>query len=262
MSNLIFIGSWLLVALIIATSFWFSRYIGRAVERPARRWLPDGKGDAVVLVARLLIVYAVSQYAVTLLALQADTLVVLIAAAVTAVISLSLQTAVGNLINGIVVRSREIFRIGDHVNIGGGLRGKVIGYDFFALWLASVDNETISIPWTKIIEQVVLNESLAGLKPIECPVPLSATIDITQALARLQEVATEFQTQEQTRWPAKLQKKVLDAPVPYPYVVYRTMKTDGREAYVYALVNIYDDRLLDQERSKLLVMLDLGLQDV
>lgn len=257
---LVSVGSWLLFAGAIAGGWWVTGQIAEWVMCPVRR-LYNRPLTLVTTFLRLVLAYIVATIAATLLHLQTNTIIILLAAAITAVISLSAQNAAGNVISGLVVRSRKLLNEGEQVMVAD-IRGHVAGMDFFGITLVTPDHESITVPWSLIDSSVIINESRLGLHPLEIFIPIPGSPDLERAYQIIGEVVAVAQTRLTAQWPARIKRSYensLVAGVRYPYVVWREFGSDSTNFFGYLMTATMDDRLMDQEVSEIKAQLYAAL---
>lgn len=114
--------------------------------------------------------------------------VIALASVLTLAISLSLQTALSNLIGGFTLLNTKPFRIDDYVEIGGQAGTvKQIGLTYTRL--LTPDGKTISMPNSTVVAADVVNYTLEGIRRVDISVDVSYNTDTDAVLDALLEAA-------------------------------------------------------------------------
>lgn len=246
------VARWIVVALLAGTSFILAGYIAKAVIYPFSGFVSDGRRYAFVMAARLIALYIAIDLSISIMSIEGGTALVLIAAAAAAVISLSSQSMIGNVIAGIVIQTRGIIRKGDFVALQG-MRGKVQDWDLYSLHLLTVDNSNVFMSWSVVADSIIENESTDPYTPIEVIIPIPGDVDVKDIYTILQKCALE---QQLKIW-KELSEDGVDgmreyahiSGVSYPYVVFREVGGDAVFFHMYILADDQDDRRLDMIHS-------------
>ena len=246
--------SWVAVILSIIATWSLSKYLTNLILLPFV-FLQNGRRDAIQLALRVGILYGVATWVIGYLALEASTIIILIAAGGAAVISLSSQGLIATVIAGIMVQSRKIIHKGDFVTIAG-MRGEVYEWDFYALSLRTVDGTHVFINWSVVADAIVENDSTTKFTPVEVILPIPITVDIAQAKDIIAGIIMKYQKWVFDRW----SKTDLDlyhhlvkrSSIHYPYIVLRSIADDMATYHAFVLVDDQDDRHLDIIHSDIL----------
>lgn len=114
--------------------------------------------------------------------------VIALASVLTLAISLSLQTALSNLIGGFTLLNTKPFRIDDYVEIGSQAGTvKQIGLTYTRL--LTPDGKTISMPNSVVVAADVVNYTLEGIRRVDVAVDVSYNTDTDAVLDALLEAA-------------------------------------------------------------------------
>ena len=114
--------------------------------------------------------------------------VIALASVLTLAISLSLQTALSNLIGGFTLLNTKPFRIDDYVEIGSQAGTvKQIGLTYTRL--LTPDGKTISMPNSVVVAADVVNYTLEGIRRVDISVDVSYNTDTDAVLDALLEAA-------------------------------------------------------------------------
>lgn len=102
-------------------------------------------------------------------------------------IALGLQNALSSLTNGVLLIFTKPFKAGDFVSIGG-TDGTVKEIKLFSVQLTTVDNLTIIIPNSEVLNSKITNYSNISLRRMDIIVPVSYDSDIDKVKAVVMEV--------------------------------------------------------------------------
>lgn len=116
-------------------------------------------------------------------------------------ISLGLQNTLSSLTNGIVLIFTKPFKAGDFVDIGG-TSGTIKEIKLFSVKLVTVENITVVIPNSTVLNSVITNYSKLPSRRIELVVPLSYSVDIDQVKDVINNII-------------KNDKRILEEPIPF-----------------------------------------------
>lgn len=92
-------------------------------------------------------------------------------------VSLGLQNTLSSLTNGIVLIFTKPFVAGDFVDIGG-TSGTVKEIKLFSVKLVTVNNITVIIPNSTVLNSVLINYSRLPVRRLDLVVPVSYTADV------------------------------------------------------------------------------------
>ncbi len=115
--------------------------------------------------------------------------VVALASVLTLAISLSVQTALTNLIGGFTLLSTKPFASGDFVEIAGQ-SGTVQEIGLTYTKLTTADNKTISIPNRSVVAAQIVNYTVAGTRRVDVAVSASYDAPVETVLEALIEAGT------------------------------------------------------------------------
>lgn len=247
------IVKWMALLIVILIVNYISSILVPLIFRPFN--IREGKKEALKLATRVVFIYLGFNYGLQLLELQTNSIVILIAAGAAAVVSLSSQNTIANIISGIITQGRHIFVRGDFINVAG-VYGEVINWDLFSLQLKTVDNSVIIIPWAIIADSIVENNSTTILTPVEIIVPIPGEFDIYQAKEVILNVGELWQkhmvnnlTEDDLHTYNAVLKDCL-----YPYIVFRKVDSSSLNYHLFVLSNTQDDRELDKIHSDILMV--------
>lgn len=116
------------------------------------------------------------------------TSVIAIASVATLAVSLALQTAVSNVVGGLVLLSNHPFVSGDFVEIAGQ-SGTVLEVGMTYTKLQTPDCKIVSLPNSTIMGAQIVNYTAAGMRRVELSVAVSYDDDVDAVLEALKEVA-------------------------------------------------------------------------
>lgn len=116
-------------------------------------------------------------------------------------ISLGLQNTLSSLTNGIVLIFTKPFKAGDFVDIGG-TSGTIKEIKLFSVKLVTVENITVVIPNSTVLNSVIINYSKLPSRRIELTVPVSYSVDIDQVKDVINNIV-------------KNDKRILEEPLPF-----------------------------------------------
>ena len=142
--------------------------------------------------------------------------VVALASVLTLAVSLSVQTALTNLIGGFTLLSTKPFASGDFVEIAGQ-SGTVQEIGLTYTKLTTADNKLVSIPNSAVTAAQIVNYTATGTRRIDITVSASYQSPIDGVLAALRQAGAEVPT-------------VLESPAPFAAV-----KNYGDNAIEYVL---------------------------
>lgn len=92
-------------------------------------------------------------------------------------ISLGLQNTLSSLTNGIVLIFTKPFKSGDYVNIGG-TEGTIKEIKLFSVKIVTLENITIIIPNSTVLNSVITNYSKLPSRRIEIKIPVAYDSDV------------------------------------------------------------------------------------
>ena len=114
--------------------------------------------------------------------------IVALASVLTLAISLSVQTALTNLIGGFTLLSNKPFAAGDFVEIAGQ-SGTVQEVGLTYTKLNTADNKVVSIPNSAVVAAQIVNYSASGTRRVEVRVSASYDTPVEKVLEALKEAA-------------------------------------------------------------------------
>lgn len=115
--------------------------------------------------------------------------VVALASVLTLAVSLSVQTAMTNLVGGFTLLYNKPFVAGDYVEVAGQSGAvKEVGLTYTKL--VTGDNKTISIPNSAVVAAEIVNYSVAGTRRVDIEVSAAYTAPVEQVLEALREAGT------------------------------------------------------------------------
>ena len=114
--------------------------------------------------------------------------IVALASVLTLAVSLSVQTALTNLIGGFTLLSTKPFAAGDFVEIAGQ-SGTVREVGLTYTKLSTADNKTVSIPNSAVTAAQIVNYSVSGTRRVEVRVSASYDCPVEKVLEALKEAA-------------------------------------------------------------------------
>ncbi len=104
-------------------------------------------------------------------------------------IGLAAQGGVRNLLAGVMMIFNPPFRVGDMVHFGGHY-GEVTRLDLSVTWLRTLDDNTIMVPNSAVLENAVVNANSGELSEmVVVNIDLPRSIDILQARSLAKEAA-------------------------------------------------------------------------
>ncbi len=115
--------------------------------------------------------------------------IVALASVLTLAVSLSVQTALTNIIGGFTLLYTKPFAIGDFVEIAGQ-SGTVKGIGLTYTKMATADNKVISIPNSAITAAQIINYSVSGTRRVDVTVTAAYTASVEQVLEALKEAGS------------------------------------------------------------------------
>lgn len=260
------IAAWAITAVVTGLAYSLTRLLSRLLIKRLLR-VGETKGDLICLAAELTISLGVARSVMGILGLTISGTVALITVAAGAALGISAEGLIGNILSGMALRARHMFSVGDFVDLADGVRGQVVKMDNQSVLLETVDNERIFVPWAKIFDAIIVNESnhyRQGLRPLEVWVPVPGTFqedDASRVTQVIRRVTVEFQTEWMRSWKQSRQDAFaeLQNSVGYPYVVFRHWNGDSRDFYAYLLCSYQDDRLIDQLAGEIRTAIDKAL---
>ncbi len=114
--------------------------------------------------------------------------VLAIASVVTLAVSLSLQTALANVVGGLTLLTNHPFKAGDYVEVAGQA-GTVLEVGITYTKLQTVDNKIVSLPNSAISGAQIVNYSVAGTRRVDVDVSASYDCDVETVLEVLKKAA-------------------------------------------------------------------------
>ena len=112
--------------------------------------------------------------------------IVALASVLTLAVSLSVQTALTNVISGFTLLYTKPFVAGDFVEIAGQ-SGTVKEVGLTYTKLATADNKVVSIPNSAVTAAQIINFSVSGTRRVDISVSASYTAPVEEVLAALQQ---------------------------------------------------------------------------
>jgi small-conductance mechanosensitive channel/CRP-like cAMP-binding protein len=136
----------------LTTVALFDWVLSRRLQREAPRIVRDIAEGVIGVVALLVILRAAGVEAIPLLTTSA---------LLTAIVGLSLQDTLGNLLAGIVLQSQRPFDLGEWIQIDrdGLLMGRVVELNWRATKVLTVDHQELNIPNSQLARASILNLS-------------------------------------------------------------------------------------------------------
>lgn len=112
--------------------------------------------------------------------------IVALASVLTLAISLSVQTALTNLIGGFTLLYTKPFVAGDYVEVAGQSGAvKEVGLTYTKL--STADNKIVSIPNSAVVAAEIVNYTVAGTRRVDVEVSAAYTAPVEQVLEALRE---------------------------------------------------------------------------
>lgn len=184
-----YLSDHLLGALLLFLCGWF---LIRLVVRLLKKLLGKTKMEQpfVSLISSVLrTVMMILLFLMTASRLGVDvTGVIALASVLTLAISLSLQSALGNLFGGFTLLQTKPFRIDDYVEIGSQAGTvKQIGLTYTRL--LTPDGKTVSMPNSTVVAADVVNYTVEGIRRVDISVDASYDADTDAVLEALLEAA-------------------------------------------------------------------------
>ncbi len=99
-------------------------------------------------------------------------------------IGLSLQKTLSNFAAGLLILTQRPFKVGDFID-GAGINGTVKSIGLFSTELAEIDNVEITVPNSKLCDDVIKNYSSNKLRRIDLQLGISYEADISEASSAL-----------------------------------------------------------------------------
>ena len=99
-------------------------------------------------------------------------------------IGLSLQRTLSNFAAGLLILTQRPFKVGDFID-GAGISGTVKSIGLFSTELAELDNVEITVPNSKLCDNVIKNYSANKLRRIDLQLGISYEAEITEASSAL-----------------------------------------------------------------------------
>lgn len=115
--------------------------------------------------------------------------VVALASVLTLAVSLSVQTAMTNLVGGFTLLYNKPFVAGDYVEVAGQ-SGSVKEVGLTYTKLTTPDNKVISIPNSAVVSAEIVNYSVAGTRRVDIEVSAAYTAPVERVLEALREAGT------------------------------------------------------------------------
>lgn len=215
--------------------------------------------DAIRIAIRLALAYFTLRIFMSTFELEISGTVALIGLAAAGAIGMSAESLISNVFSGIVFRNKRLFNVGDYVMLAN-MRGVVVYMDSQSVLLESLDYDRIIIPWTQIVNSIIINESnsyRAYLRPIEISIPINEG-DAREIVVEFTNRIIDVQQKLYNNWNDH-QKKVFNEAhdtIGYPYVVLRGWEEDNRLFYGYILASYQDDRKIDRIASEIRMDMD------
>lgn len=112
--------------------------------------------------------------------------IVALASVLTLAVSLSVQTAMTNLVGGFTLLYNKPFVAGDYVEVAGQ-SGSVKEVGLTYTKLTTPDNKIISIPNSAVVSAEIVNYSAAGTRRVDVEVSAAYTAPVEQVLSALRQ---------------------------------------------------------------------------
>lgn len=114
--------------------------------------------------------------------------IVALASVLTLAVSLSVQTALTNLIGGFTLLYTKPFTVGDYVEVAAQ-SGTVQEVGLTYTKLATADNKIVSIPNSAVVSAEIVNYTVSGTRRVDITVSASYQAPVEQVLEALYEAA-------------------------------------------------------------------------
>ena len=109
--------------------------------------------------------------------------------------ALAFKVSMENIISGLLLRTRDIFRIGDTISASNGKKGVVELVDFFSTSIRREDNSIVSIPNKDLISNEVVNWSRTPFRLFHTTLELSLA-DISKLSVLMESIETQLKSIE------------------------------------------------------------------
>ena len=257
-NTIITLSIWLLTIGCSVGTYYLIKPIINFVIRPTKRFT-QLQADSIRILLRLVVAYFVLRIGMSIFELEISGTIALIGLAAAAAIGMSAESLIGNVFSGLVFRNKRMFKIGDYVMLAD-IRGIVVYMDSQNVLIESVDLDRIFIPWSKIVDSVIVNESnsfRAYLRPIEIAIPVNDG-DARKIVEQFTRTLIDVQQKLYDNWGEKQKQVFNDAhdTIGYPYAVLRGWEDDNRMFYGYILAAYQDDRKIDRVASEIRMDMD------
>jgi small conductance mechanosensitive channel len=187
-------GEWIFKLFLLVAIYYIFRSLSRLVRKLITKSLDSSKlnlsslmKDMIISsVARVVIIigilFALAQVGISLAPILAGLGVAGF------IIGFALQDTLGNFAAGLMILIYRPYDVGDMVEVGGGVFGKVKSMNLVSTTILTIDNQTLVIPNSKIWGDVIKNVTAQKLRRVDLVFGIGYSDDIEKAEAVLNEL--------------------------------------------------------------------------
>ena len=187
-------GEWIFKLFLLVAIYYIFRSLSRLVRKLMTKSLDSSKlnlsslmKDMIISsVARVVIIigilFALAQVGISLAPILAGLGVAGF------IIGFALQDTLGNFAAGLMILIYRPYDVGDMVEVGGGVFGKVKSMNLVSTTILTIDNQTLVIPNSKIWGDVIKNVTAQKLRRVDLVFGIGYSDDIEKAEAVLNEL--------------------------------------------------------------------------
>ena len=221
------------------------------------RFISNSQQNVLSIILSLVASYLTFRYFEQEFSLELSTVVILI---FIGAITISSQNLIFNIISGFITQSRQLFSLGDFIQIAD-ISGKVIDWDLFTLQIETVDQSKVYISWLNVFNSNIINNSVIPFAPVEAIIHIAGDFVLRDAYNTIEDVCLEYQYEVTNLLDKTLTEQFESMVIRYPYVAYREIAGSSMIFSAFVIVNDQDDRLLDLHHSRLLLNIVIKLQE-
>ncbi|MGY5451380.1 mechanosensitive ion channel domain-containing protein [Agarivorans sp. MS3-6] len=187
-------GEWIFKLILLVGIYYLFRSLSRLVRKLMTKSLDSSKlnlsslmKDMIISsVARVVIIigilFALAQVGISLAPILAGLGVAGF------IIGFALQDTLGNFAAGMMILIYRPYDVGDMVEVGGGVFGKVKSMNLVSTTILTIDNQTLVIPNSKIWGDVIKNVTAQKLRRVDLIFGIGYSDDIEKTEAVLMEL--------------------------------------------------------------------------
>ncbi|WP_411993454.1 mechanosensitive ion channel family protein [Agarivorans sp. DSG3-1] len=187
-------GEWIFKLILLVAIYYLFRSLSRLVRKLMTKSLDSSKlnlsslmKDMIISsVARIVIIigilFALAQVGISLAPILAGLGVAGF------IIGFALQDTLGNFAAGLMILIYRPYDVGDMVEVGGGVFGKVKSMNLVSTTILTIDNQTLVIPNSKIWGDVIKNVTAQKLRRVDLVFGIGYSDDIEKTEAVLKEL--------------------------------------------------------------------------